>query len=188
MTKSLSHLLSAGALSLSLLTAPGASAEVIFTETFDYPTGNLYGNPGWLQSNNKDNPIQVTSTALSLDGFASGNSVKLTPVSNQDQDVLKPFYAANSDGTYTAITDGTVYAAMLINVQSVTDLMYVTAFGAINTKNTINDSSSLTGPYGATFIGPGSTAGKRYRQQHRQQQGRKPPHSVSPLLHVSHRP
>ena len=49
MTKSLSHLLSAGALSLSLLAASGASAEVIFTETFDYPAGNLYGNPGWLR-------------------------------------------------------------------------------------------------------------------------------------------
>lgn len=160
MTKSLSHLLSAGALSLSLLTASGASAEVIFTETFDYPAGNLYGNPGWLQSNNNENPIQVTSTALSLDGFASGNSVKLTPVSNQDQDVLKPFYAANSNGTYTAITDGTVYAAMLINVQSVTDLRYVTAFGTTNSSNTIKDGASLTGPYGVTFIGPGSTAGK----------------------------
>lgn len=160
MTKSLSHLLSAGALSLSLLTASSASAEVIFTETFDYPAGNLYGNPGWLQSNNKGNPIQVTSTALSLDGFASGNSVKLTPVSNQDQDVLKPFYAANADGTYNAITDGSVYAAMLINVQNATSLMYVTAFGTINSSKTIKDGSSLTGPYGVTFIGPGSTDGK----------------------------
>ena len=65
MTKSLSHLLSAGALSLSLLAAPAASAEVIFTETFDYPVGDLYGNSGWLQSNNTENPIQVTATTLS---------------------------------------------------------------------------------------------------------------------------
>lgn len=154
MTKSLSHLLSAGALSLSLLAAPAASAEVIFTETFDYPVGNLYGNPGWLQSNNKLNPIQVTATALSLDGFASGKSVKLNPSSSQDQDVLKPFYAAEADGTYKAITDGAVYTAFLINVQNVTDLMYVTAFGTIKSGNIITDGSALTGPYGATFVSP----------------------------------
>ena len=160
MTKSLSHLLSAGALSLSLLAASSASAEVIFTETFSYPPGNLYGNPGWMQSNNKGNPIQVTSTTLSLDGFASGNSVRLAPVSSTDQDVLRPFYAANANGTYNAITDGSVYAAMLINVQNATDLMYVTAFGTINSSSTIKDSSSLTGPYGVTFVGPSTTPGK----------------------------
>ena len=160
MTKSLSNLLSAGALSLSLLAASSASAEVIFTETFSYPPGNLYGNPGWMQSNNEDNPIQVTSTTLSLDGFASGNSVRLAPVSSTDQDVLRPFYAANADGTYNAITDGSVYAAMLINVQNATDLMYVTAFGTINSKNTIKDSSSFTGPFGMTFVGQSTTPGK----------------------------
>lgn len=160
MTKSLSHLLSAGALSLSLLAASSASAEVIFTETFDYPVGDLYGNPGWLQSNNKDNPIQVTSTALSLDGFASGKSVKLTPVSSLDQDVLKPFYAANADGTYKTITDGTVYAAFLINVQNVTDKLYFTAFSTTNSSNTIKDGSSIAGPYGVTFIAPSENGGK----------------------------
>lgn len=160
MTKSLSHLLSAGALSLSLLAASSASAEVIFTETFSYPPGNLYGNPGWMQSNNKENPIQVTSTTLSLDGFASGNSVRLAPAASTDQDVLRPFYAANTDGTYNAITDGSVYAAMLINVQNATDLMYVTAFGTINSSNTIKNGSSLTGPYGVTFVSPSTTPGK----------------------------
>lgn len=160
MTKSLSHLLSAGALSLSLLAASSASAEVIFTETFSYPPGNLYGNPGWMQSNNMGNPIQVTSTTLSLDGFASGNSVRLAPAASTDQDVLRPFYAANTDGTYAAITDGSVYAAMLINVQNATDLMYVTAFGTINSNSTIKNGSSLTGPYGVTFVGPSTTPGK----------------------------
>lgn len=160
MTKSLSYLLCAGALSLSLLAASSASAEVIFTETFSYPPGNLYGNPGWMQSNNKGNPIQVTSTTLSLNGFASGNSVRLAPVASTDQDVLRPFYAANADGTYNAITDGSVYAAMLINVQNATNLMYVTAFGTINFNNTIKDSSSFTGPYGVTFVGPSTTPGK----------------------------
>lgn len=160
MTKSLSHLLSAGALSLSLLAASSASAEVIFTETFDYPVGDLYGNPGWLQSNHEGNPIQVTATTLSLDGFASGKSVKLTPVSSLDQDVLKPFYAANADGTYKTITDGTVYAAFLINVQNVTDKLYFTAFSTTNSSNTIKDGSSIAGPYGVTFIAPSENGGK----------------------------
>lgn len=160
MTKSLSHLLSAGALSLSLLAAPAASAEVIFTETFDYPVGDLYGNSGWLQSNNTENPIQVTATTLSLDGFASGKSVKLTPVNSRDQDVLKPFYAAEADGTYKTITDGTVYAAFLINVQNVTDKLYFTAFSTTNSSNTIKDGSSIAGPYGVTFIAPSENGGK----------------------------
>lgn len=145
---------------LSLLVAPAANADVIFTETFDYPVGNLYGNPGWLQSNNKTNPIQVTATTLSLDGFASGKSVKLTPVNSQDQDVLRPFYAAKTDGTYDAITEGAIYTAFLVNAQSVTDLVYVTAFGTINYAGKINDGSSLTGPYGVTFVSPSTTAGK----------------------------
>lgn len=160
MTKSLSHLLSAGALSLSLLATPAASAEVIFTETFDYPVGDLYGNSGWLQSNNTENPIQVTATTLSLDGFASGKSVKLTPVNSRDQDVLKPFYAAEADGTYKTITDGTVYAAFLINVQNVTDKLYFTAFSTTNSSNTIKDESSIAGPYGVTFIAPSENGGK----------------------------
>ncbi|MGN1252808.1 MAG: hypothetical protein ACI4US_08125, partial [Muribaculaceae bacterium] len=162
MTKSLSHLLSAGALSLSLLTASGASAEVIFTETFDYPVGNLYGNPGWLQSNNKDNPIQVTATTLSLDGFASGKSVKLTPIDAKDQDVLKPFYAASANDTYTAIADGSVYAAFLINVQKVTNRAYVTGFGSTNSSNKITDGFSITGPYGITFVSPSESEGKYF--------------------------
>lgn len=160
MTKSLSHLLSAGALSLSLLAASSARAEVIFTETFSYPPGNLYGNPGWMQSNHTDNPIQVTSTTLSLDGFASGKSVRLAPVSYADQDVLRPFYAANANGTYNAITNGSVYAAMLINVQKATDLRYVTVFGTTNYNNTITDSSAFSGPYGVTFVKPSNTPGK----------------------------
>lgn len=162
MTKSLSHLLSAGALSLSLLATPAASAEVIFTETFDYPVGDLYGNSGWLQSNNKENPIQVTATTLSLDGFASGKSVKLTPIDAKDQDVLKPFYAASADGTYTAIADGSVYAAFLINVQNVTNRAYVTGFGSTNYSNKITDGSSITGPYGITFVSPSESEGKYF--------------------------
>ena len=162
MTKSLSHLLSAGALSLSLLATPAASAEVIFTETFDYPVGDLYGNPGWLQSNNKENPIQVTATTLSLDGFASGKSVKLTPIDAKDQDVLKPFYAASANDTYTAIADGSVYAAFLINVQNVTNRAYVTGFGSTNSYNKITDGSSITGPYGITFVSPSESEGKYF--------------------------
>ncbi len=115
---------------------------------------------GWLQSNNKSNAIQVTTTKLSLDGFASGNSVKLTPVSSQDQDVQKPFVALNDDNTYTGITDGTVYAAMLINVQNVTDQMYFTAFGTTNSSNLIKDGVSFTGPYGGTFVTKSDNEGK----------------------------
>ncbi len=137
-----------------MFASPRTSAEVILTEDFNYPVGNLYGQGGWLQSNNKTNPIQVTSNSFALDGFASGRSVQLTPVNSQDQDCQKPFYPAASDGTFAAITDGPVYVAMLINVQNVTDAMYFSALGTINYNNKIVDGASFTGPYGCTYVVP----------------------------------
>ena len=160
MKHSLSHFLSTGVLAISMMMSTTASADVLLKEDFNYPAGDLYGQGGWLQSNNKSNAIQVTTTKLSLDGFASGNSVKLTPVSSQDQDVQKPFVALNDDNTYTGITDGTVYAAMLINVQNVTDQMYFTAFGTTNSLNLIKDGVSFTGPYGGTFVIQSDNEGK----------------------------
>ncbi len=160
MKHSLSHFLSTGVLAISMMMSTTASADVLLKEDFNYPVGDLYGQGGWLQSNNKSNAIQVTTTKLSLDGFASGNSVKLTPVSSQDQDVQKPFVALNDDNTYTGITDGTVYAAMLINVQNVTDQMYFTAFGTTNSSNLIKDGVSFTGPYGGTFVTKSDNEGK----------------------------
>ncbi len=153
---SLSHFLSTGLLSLSMFASVTASAEVLLYEDFNYPAGDLYGQGGWLQSNNKENPIQVTTTTLSLDNFGSGKSVKLTPVDSKDQDCQKPFVAANDDGTYTGITDGTVYAAMLINVQNVTDQMYFSAFSMTNSSGQIKDGISFTGPYACSFVVPSS--------------------------------
>ncbi len=153
---SLSHFLSTGLLSLSMFASVSASAEVLLYEDFNYPAGDLYGQGGWLQSNNKENPIQVTTTTLSLDNFGSGKSVKLTPVDSKDQDCQKPFVAANDDGTYTGITDGTVYAAMLINVQNVTDQMYFSAFSMTNSSGQIKDGISFTGPYACSFVVPSS--------------------------------
>ncbi len=158
--KSLSKLLLKGLPALALMASTAASAEVLLNEGFNYPAGDLYGQGGWLQSNNKTNPIQVTSDILAHEGYASGNSVRLKPNDSQDQDCQKPFVADNGDGTYTGITDGPVYVAMLVNVQNVTDQIYFTAFGTTNSSNTIKDGVSFTGPYGATFVVPSSTEGK----------------------------
>ena len=160
MKHSLSHFLSTGVLAISMMMSTTASADVLLKEDFNSHAGDMHGPGGWLQSNNKSNAIQVTTTKLSLDGFASGNSVKLTPESSQDQDVQKPFVALNDDNTYTGITDGTVYAAMLINVQNVTHQMYFTAFGTTTSTNIIKDNASFTGPYGSTFVIPSDNEGK----------------------------
>lgn len=160
MKKILKAITGSTALALSMLISTSASAEVLLSEDFNYPAGNLYGQGGWLQSNNKTNPIQVTTSTLSLDGFASGKSIKLSPVDSQDQDCQKPIVAAKADGTYEGITDGTIYAAMLVNVQNVTDNIYFAAFSTTNTSNLIKDSASFTGPYGATFVMKSETEGK----------------------------
>lgn len=151
---------SAVSLALSMLISTSVSAEVLMTEDFDYPAGNLYGQPGWLQSNNKSNPIQVTGSTLALEGFASGKSIRLKPESSQDQDCQKAIVADNGDGTYTGITEGTIYAAMLINVQNVTDNIYFSAFSAPNASNLIKDGASFTGPYACSYVVKSDTEGK----------------------------
>ncbi len=155
MNKSLPQFIAAGLLSLAAIFAPTASGEVLLSEDFNYPTGNLYGQGGWLQSNNKENPIQVTGTKLSLAGFASGKSVKLTPSDSKDQDCVHALVDRASDGTVTGITTGSVYVATLINVQNVTDQIYFMSFGSSNSSNLLKDGASAIGNNGCSYLIPG---------------------------------
>lgn len=160
MNKFFKNFLGVSAMAFSMLISTNASADVLMFEDFNYSPGNLYGQGGWIQSNNKENPIQVTSTKLSYDGFASGNSVKLKPSASTDQDCQKPIVAPGSDGKYTGITDGTIYAAMLVNVQNVTDNMYFAAFSTPNYNQALVDGSSFTGPYACSYVVKSDNEGK----------------------------
>ena len=155
MNKSLPQFIAAGLLSLAAIFAPTASGEVLLSEDFNYPTGNLYGQGGWLQSNHKENPIQVTGTKLSLAGFASGQSVKLTPSTSQDQDCMHALVPVGAENAVTGITEnGTeVYAAVLINVQKAESTAYFLSFGSTNYSGAFND-GTLTSPFGSVYVVP----------------------------------
>lgn len=106
----------------ALAVSATASADVLLTETFDYPVGALVttGNPnGWVQSNHKDDAIQVTSTELSYPGFLTGKSIKLGSSTATAQDVARAVVPVSADGTVTPLTEGDIYLATLINVKNV---------------------------------------------------------------------
>jgi len=152
----------AGALlSAAMFAPPLASAEVLFTETFDYPAGNLHQKGGWVQSNKfSTNPIQVTGTTLSYDGYLSGNSVKLNPVDNQDQNLARACVPTGDDGKLTPLTSGNVYIATLINFQKVEATQYFFSCVSTNYSNQLNDGVAFTGDYNRVFAVPSETEGK----------------------------
>lgn len=137
---------------LTSATLTTANATVLLDEKFEYPVGDLYQQGGWLRSAHQANPIQVTSRQLSLPGFGTGNAVKLTSQEATDQDLQKGFIAPESDGTITGITEGPVYAAFLMNVQSVTDETYFFTFGTTNSSNILKDGTITT--YGYVYATP----------------------------------
>ncbi|MDE7143014.1 MAG: hypothetical protein K2O33_09025, partial [Muribaculaceae bacterium] len=91
MKKLLPKLVTAALLSLAL--APGANAELLFSDNFDYPVGNLKGQGEWLQYGNKTTaPIQVVSQSLTYPGYqttAVGGAIRLAGnLEGQDQSVF----------------------------------------------------------------------------------------------------
>lgn len=137
----------AGALFAASVLFPAAvSAGVLFSETFDYPAGNLYPQGGWLLSNHKDqtNPIKVTDTPLAYDGFLSGKSVKLTSVNAQDEDVTHACVPRTEDGTVTPITEGDIYIGFLLNVQNVESKNYFLSLLSTNYSMKLEDAKAFT--------------------------------------------
>lgn len=110
---------------MAALTAQNSHATLYFSDTFDYPAGNLYGQGSWLRYGTQSNaPIQVIGTGLSLPGYAeaAGGSVAMGGINNSDEDLQK--------FTDTKILSGTAYASALINVNSVTDnVFFLTLLG-----------------------------------------------------------
>lgn len=80
MKKHLPKLVTAALLSLAL--APGANAELLFSDNFDYPVGNLKGQGEWLQYGTKTAaPVQVISQSLTYPGYqtaAVGGAFRLS--------------------------------------------------------------------------------------------------------------
>ncbi len=125
-----------------------ASAERLMTENFEYNLGNLYGQGGWLQTTNKQNPIQVVANQLTYQDYQTsqkGYSVKFTPESINDQDLKKPF-------NDVALKEGTVYMSALVNIQAATSDMYVLGLFS-PTYSGITDNTGST-EYARLFICP----------------------------------
>lgn len=157
----------AGAAMAAALALPAtASADVLFTETFDYSAGNLYPQGEWLQSAHKLNPIQVTETKLSFDNFLSGKSIQLNPDQAQDQDVIHACVprtitdAEANKGTVTGIAEGDIYVGFLINVQNVEAQNYFFSMVSTNYSSALNDGAAPIGNLNTVQLLPSDTPGK----------------------------
>jgi hypothetical protein len=115
LTRHWAHLALGAALALAPLPT---NAKVVFTENFDYPTGNLYKCGSWTRyASNPNNPILVGEGSLTFAGYSSqgiGNMVVVEKPSNdKDEDLHCPF---PDDET---INTGSVYMGAIVNIKSV---------------------------------------------------------------------
>lgn len=116
MKKLLPKLATAALLSLAL--APGANAELLFSDNFDFPPGNLKGQGEWLQyGSNTGAPIQVVSQSLTYPGYqtaAVGGAIRLAGnLDAQDQSVFHDITGNDNSND--------LFISALINVNSVPD-------------------------------------------------------------------
>src|SRR5437867_873355 len=100
---------------LMVLTAATAGAATpLFNENFSYAAAsNLNGQGGWTaHSAGGTNPQTITAGSLSYPGYpASG-------IGNSDQLIAISTSAEDDSHSFTGVTSGTVYAALLANVTS----------------------------------------------------------------------
>lgn len=135
-----------------------AQGEVLLEETFDYATGGLYGQGGWLQYGTKtDAPLSVEDKALSYSGYAAaeGKSAKLAGLSDATDQSL--YHVLPGVGGAETITSGNVYLAALINVQEAGNNVYFMSFAA-GTKSFPADTRTGS-EIGRLFISEGDAAG-----------------------------
>ncbi len=97
-------------------------ATLLFNESFDYTTGNLYStgsaNGWWQNTGTETEPIQVIDGSLTYAGYEStamGKSIKLKDIQNA-QKVYKKF---DSD---QMVATGSIYYAALINITSADEI------------------------------------------------------------------
>ena len=89
-----------------------SNAQVLLTESFDYPVGDSITSHGWIaHSGGTTNAIKTISGSLSYLGYPAAIGNRVTVVST-GQDVNKSFIASAS---------GNIYASALVNVISAKD-------------------------------------------------------------------
>lgn len=153
MKKHLHKLVTAALLSLTL--APGANAELLFSDNFDYPVGNLKGQGEWLQSGSQTEvPIQVVAQNLVYPGYQSagvGNAVRLTGNNNNKDQRLFHDVAKADDAK-------SLFASALFCVNSVPENCnaYFISFAGATAAGFADGVSVSTN--GRVFVLPGTDA------------------------------
>lgn len=135
------------------------NATIYFDDNFDaYDDGALYNQGGWVKyGTNTDNPIQLTATNLTYDGYqlgATGKAVQLqksTEVNGEDlqKALTTPFNPVNLDSK-------TFYMSFLVNVQEAGTAAFITLCDA--NKTFADESVGTQKVY--VFAKEGSTMGK----------------------------
>lgn len=135
------------------------NATIYFDDNFDaYNDGGLYNQGGWVKyGTNTDNPIQLTATNLTYDGYqlgATGKAVQLQKFTDKDSEDLQkalttPFNPVNLDSK-------TFYMSFLVNVQEAGAAPFISLCDA---NTTFADGSSGTQKV-YVLAKEGSTMGK----------------------------
>lgn len=135
------------------------NATIYFDDNFDaYNEGALYNQGGWVKYDaNTDNPIQLTATNLTYDGYqsgATGKAVQLQKFTDKDSEDLQkalttPFNPVNLDSK-------TFYMSFLVNVQEAGAAPFISLCDA---STTFSDGSKGTQKV-YVFAKEGSATGK----------------------------
>lgn len=92
------------------------AAQVSFSDDFNYPSGNLHEQGGWVRyGKNAEDPIQVLDKQLVYAGYNDDAPAKCVKIgsANQGEDLMVKF-TDNADG----VKSGNLYFSALINVEA----------------------------------------------------------------------
>lgn len=107
----------AGFLLLAVSFTEVTKAQSLLNDSFNYPTGNLYGQGDWVRYTSKNAaPLQVIDDNLTYNGYENekkGKSIKLS-----DTPLAECLFKTFQDPE-TAITSGNLYFSALVKVESV---------------------------------------------------------------------
>lgn len=141
-----------------LILAMPATAQLQWSENFDYTTGNLYGQGGWGKyGSNPNNPIQVVDELLTFDGYpggVKGKSIKMAAESSSE-DLLVRF-----DPSENGTTSGTIYFSALINVTTAPSSAVYSMSLLTRTKSSVVADGKSPTELGRLFFDKGSAEGK----------------------------
>ena len=88
------------------------NAQVLFSDDFNYTSGNLVGQGGWVTiGSSVTTPIQVLNTSLNYSGYVNGSGIGGSVVINSSGEDDQHYFN-------DSVNSGSIYAAFLVNVTS----------------------------------------------------------------------